>query len=44
MEVHIDAMGQTKVVGYPTEELVASVTLLNGKMKSLKLESDSYEF
>ena len=44
MEVHIDAMGQTKVVGYPTEELVESVSLLNGKMKSLKLESDSCEF
>ena len=43
MEVHIDAMGQTKVVGYPTEELVASVTLLNGKMKSFKLDGDRVE-
>ncbi|DAC16615.1 MAG TPA: radical SAM protein [Candidatus Poseidoniales archaeon] len=43
MEVHIDSMGQTKVVGYPTEELVESVSLLNGKMKSFKLDGDRVE-
>lgn len=43
MEVHIDAMGQTKVVGYPTDELVETVSLLNGKMKSFKLDGDTVE-
>ena len=43
MEVHIDSRGQTKVVGYPTEELVESVSLLNGKMKSFKLDGDRVE-
>ena len=36
MEVHIDSFGQIKVLGYPTDALIQSISSRNGLMKSLK--------
>ena len=36
MEVHIDELGQVKVIGYPPEILVKSIESSNGSLKSLK--------
>ena len=36
MEVHIDELGQVKVIGYPPKDLVQSIQATNGSLKSLK--------
>lgn len=36
MEIHIDELGQVKVIGYPPEALIESIQSTNGPLKSLK--------
>ena len=36
MEIHIDELGQVRVIGYPPEVLVKSIQSTNGSLKSLK--------
>tara|TARA_B110001452_G_scaffold264447_1_gene267481 strand:+ start:780 stop:1388 length:609 start_codon:yes stop_codon:yes gene_type:complete len=43
MEIHLNDLGQVKVIGYPTNELLRSIASRNGMMSSLKSKVNENE-